>query len=120
MRTERFLGVTQLADLFLDSLGWSGCTTLEALSQDIPVVTTPGPLMRGRHSAAILTGLGLTELIAPTPEAFVALAANLGRDPLRRQALRVQIALTKHRLFGDRAAIDGLEQYLTEAAHGRF
>jgi protein O-GlcNAc transferase len=121
MRTARFLGVTRQADLFLDSLGWSGCnTTLEALSQDLPVVTTPGPLMRGRHSAAILTLLGLTELIAPTAEAYVALAASLGRDPSRRQALRGQIALTKHRLFGDRAAIAGLAQYLTEAAHGRL
>ncbi len=121
MTTERFLGVTRLADLFLDSLGWSGCnTTLEALALDLPVVTVPGALMRGRHTAAILTLLGLPELIAPDAEAYVALAVSLGRDPARRAALRQRIARDKHRLFGDRAAIDGLARYLTAAAYRRI
>ena len=117
--TPRFAATGKMADLFLDSLGWSGCnSTLEALALDLPVITMAGALMRGRHSAAILTMLGMPELIAPTPEAFAELAIGLGRYPQARQALRARIARDKHRLYRDRAAIDGLARYLEDAARG--
>jgi protein O-GlcNAc transferase len=115
--SPRFAAIGKMADLFLDSLGWSGCnSTLEALALDLPVITMAGDLMRGRHSAAILTMLGMPELIAPTPEAFAALAIRLGRDGPARQALRARIAREKHRLYRDQAAIDGLARYLEHAA----
>jgi protein O-GlcNAc transferase len=118
MTMARFAGISRIADVFLDSLGWSGCnSTLEALAWDLPVVTMAGDLMRGRHSAAILTMLGMPELIAATPEAFVALAAELGRDPVRRRALSARIARDKRRLYVDKACIDGLARYLHDAAH---
>jgi protein O-GlcNAc transferase len=119
MDMARFAGVARLADLFLDSLGWSGCnSTLEALAADRPVITMAGELMRGRHSAAIMTMLGLPELVAETPEAFVDLAIRLGRDAPARQALSARIAHDKHRLYRDRAAIDGLTRYIENAARG--
>jgi protein O-GlcNAc transferase len=121
MDMARFAGIGRLADVFLDSLGWSGCnSTLEALAGDLPVVTMAGDLMRGRHSAAILTMLGLPELIAKTPDGFVELAIRLGRDSEARQRLRARIGRDKHRLYGDHAAIDGLARYLEDAAHGRL
>jgi len=118
MSMTRFAGISRISDVFLDSLEWSGCnSTLEALAWDLPVVTMAGDLMRGRHSAAILTMLGMPELIAETPEAFIALAAELGRDPARRQALSARIARDKHRLYADQVCIDGLADYLCEAAN---
>jgi predicted O-linked N-acetylglucosamine transferase (SPINDLY family) len=120
MSMSRFAAIGRIADVFLDSLGWSGCnSTLEALAGDLPVVTMAGDLMRGRHSAAILAMLGLPELIAPDPEGFVALAVALGRDPARRKALSARIAVSKHRLYRDQDAIDGLTAYLAEAAQRR-
>jgi protein O-GlcNAc transferase len=119
MEMARFAGIARVADLFLDSLSWSGCnSTLEALAADLPVITMAGELMRGRHSAAILTMLGLPELIAETPDAFVALAIRFGRDAQGRQALRARIARDKHRLYRDQAAVDGLARYLEDAARG--
>jgi protein O-GlcNAc transferase len=113
----RFGAVGRVADIFLDSLGWAGCnTTLEALASDLPVVTMAGELMRGRHGAAILTLLGMTDMIAQTEEAFVDLAVALGRDPMKRQELRARIARDKHRLYRDQTAIDGLSRYLEDAA----
>jgi pentatricopeptide repeat protein len=115
----RFGAVGRVADLFLDSIGWSGCnTTLEALANDLPVVTMAGDLMRGWHTAAILTMLGMPDMIAATPEEFIAKAIALGRDPAMRQACRARIARDKHRLYRDQAAVDGLARYLEEAAFG--
>src|SRR5439155_5579077 len=54
-----------IADVYLDTIEWSGCnTTFEAIACGLPVVTLPGKFMRGRHSYAILTQLGVTESIA--------------------------------------------------------
>jgi predicted O-linked N-acetylglucosamine transferase (SPINDLY family) len=118
MSMTRFAGVSRIADVFLDSLEWSGCnSTLEALAWDLPVVTMAGDLMRGRHSAAILTMLGMPDLIADCPERFVELATELGRDGTRRRALATRIARDKHKLYADRACIEGLARYLQDAAH---
>jgi predicted O-linked N-acetylglucosamine transferase (SPINDLY family) len=120
MSPARFAAISRLADIFLDSLGWSGCnSTFEALAHDLPVVTMAGDLMRGRHSAAILTMLGLPELVAHDPDGFVALAVELGLDPARRAALVRRIAGGKHRLYRDQATIDGLSAYLEAAARRR-
>lgn len=121
MPVDRFAGITALADIFLDSIGWSGCnSTLEALGQGVPVVTLCGALMRGRHSAAILSLLGLPELIAESVEDYIVLAAALGRDPDRRGGLSAQILRDRHLLDHDRACIDGLARYLEDAAMGRL
>ena len=74
--------------------------------------------MRVRHTAAILTMLGQPEMIAETPEQFVALAISLGRDRQLRDALRARIARDKHRLYRDQEAVKGLERYLEQAARG--
>jgi predicted O-linked N-acetylglucosamine transferase (SPINDLY family) len=116
-----FAGVTGLADVFLDSIGWSGCnSTFEALDQGVPVVTLPGELMRGRHSAAILTMLGQTGLIAGSVAEYVKLAAALGTDRKRRAALSETIKRDRVRLYNDRACLDGLQRYLEDAAMGRL
>ncbi len=121
MSPARFTGVTAATDVFLDSIGWSGCnSTMEALGQGLPVVTMAGDLMRGRHSAAILTMLGLPELIAATTEDYVALAAALGRDPARRAGLSERIRRDGHRLYRDPTCIEGLARYLEDAAMGRL
>jgi protein O-GlcNAc transferase len=117
MSAARFAAIGRLADVFLDSLGWSGCNSmLEALAGDLPIVTMAGEFMRGRHGAAILSMLGMPELIAPGLDAYVALAAELGRSRDRRNTLRQRIARQKQRLYRDAAAGDGLAAYLQEAA----
>ncbi len=62
---SKFVAAAGLADVFLDSIGWSACNSaLESLTHDLPIVTLAGPMMRGRHSAAILQMLGVPETIA--------------------------------------------------------
>jgi predicted O-linked N-acetylglucosamine transferase (SPINDLY family) len=104
-------------DIVLDSIGWSGCnSTLESLPHDLPIVTLRGELMRGRHTAAILEMMGVTETIADTLDAYVATAARLARDPAWRKAIGAKIAANQHRLYRDRAPIAALEEFLDKAA----
>src|SRR5262249_104830 len=45
MTFDRFTAAMGQADVFLDSIGWSGCnSTLESLAHNLPIVTTPGTL----------------------------------------------------------------------------
>ncbi len=47
--------------------------------------------MRGRHSAAILRMMGVTDTIAETIDDYVAIAARLANDPAERQALSARM-----------------------------
>jgi predicted O-linked N-acetylglucosamine transferase (SPINDLY family) len=114
---DQFVAAIGLCDIVLDSIGWSGCnSTLEGLAHDVPIVTMPGPLMRGRHTVAILRMMGLTETIAETTDEYVCLAVRLALDPPWRQAVRRRMADNKHRVYRDRACISALEEFLCRVA----
>jgi protein O-GlcNAc transferase len=113
---DRFHGAMACCDVFLDSIGWSGCnSTLESLNRDLPIVTMRGDLMRGRHTAAILEMMGMTETVAERIEDYVALAVRMARDPAWRAELRRKTATNKERLWRDRECITALEEFLEQA-----
>lgn len=117
LSVERYIGAMGQCDIFLDSIGWSGCnSTMQSLTHDLPIVTLPGVLMRARHSAAILQMMGVTETIARSLDDYVSIAGSLGADPAKRQAIRGEIAAGKHRVYRDRACIAALEDFLECAA----
>ena len=114
MDTSRFAGASAQCDAMLDSIEWSGGnTTLEALAQDLPVVTFQGALMRGRVSAGMLRMMGMPETIAESLDGYVALAVRIARDRVFRAALKARIAKDKHRLYRDRASIAALEDFIS-------
>jgi predicted O-linked N-acetylglucosamine transferase (SPINDLY family) len=57
-----------------------GVTTLEGLTMGVPSVTLLGESIGGRASASMLSALGLADLIAETPEAYVRTASRLAGD----------------------------------------
>jgi protein O-GlcNAc transferase len=117
---HEFVAASGQCDIFLDSINWSGCnSTLESLVHDLPIVTMTGPLMRGRHSIAILRMMGVTETIAETIDDYVAIATRLARDVPWRTAVKAKISAAKHRIYFDRACIAGLEQFLDDAVRSR-
>ena len=119
LQPERFLAATGLADVFLDSIGWSSCnTTLETLVYDLPIVTLRGDLMRGRHSAAILDMMGMTATVCESIEEYVALAVGLARDLARRADVKRMLAAGKRTIYRDRTCIVALEQFLDRVARG--
>jgi predicted O-linked N-acetylglucosamine transferase (SPINDLY family) len=111
LNQAEFASVTATADVFLDSIGWSGCnSSLEAIAQNLPIITLPGELMRGRHSAAILTRMGLSELIALDKQNYIELAIRLATDVSYRQSLRQFIAEHQHLLYHDLSPVKKLEE----------
>jgi protein O-GlcNAc transferase len=111
-----YKALNETADVFLDSIGWSGCnSTLEALSCHLPVVTMPGRLMRGRHTHSILAMMGLEELEAHSLEEYVALASRLGGDSELRKSFSLKISQLKHLAYTDTECIRGLEQFLKDS-----
>jgi predicted O-linked N-acetylglucosamine transferase (SPINDLY family) len=75
-------------DIALDPMPYGGSvTTAEALWMGVPVVTLLGDLWVSRISAEMLKTLGITELIAETPEQYVEIAVALAKDKDRRKIL---------------------------------
>ena len=108
-----FAGTTAIADIFLDNIGWSGCnTTMESTAYNLPLVTLPGELMRGRHTAAILQMMELEETIAHNKAEYIQIAVRLGRDLSYRQQISQQIALNKHKCYKDLEPVRALEDFL--------
>jgi predicted O-linked N-acetylglucosamine transferase (SPINDLY family) len=117
LSTPSFIAAMGQCDVFLDSIGWSGCnSTLESLNHDLPIVTMEGTLMRGRHTAAILKMMGVTETITETMENYISTAIRLARDVPWRAAVKSRIAANKHRLYRDRACVAALEEFLDRVA----
>jgi protein O-GlcNAc transferase len=113
---SKFVAAMGLADMFLDSIDWSGCnSTLESLPHNLPVITIAGALMRGRHGAAILRMMGVTDTICSNVEDYIATAVRLAKNSVERVALSRRIAENKGKIYRDRACITALENLLEQA-----
>jgi predicted O-linked N-acetylglucosamine transferase (SPINDLY family) len=116
---DKFIAATGLCDVYLDSIGWSGCnTSLEALAYDTPIVTLPLDLMRSRHSSAFLEMMGVRETIADSVDDFISNAVRLAKDKMFRLDIRGKIHAKKHKIFKDRNAVTGLEKFLAKSTAG--
>jgi protein O-GlcNAc transferase len=119
LSTDVFVAAIGQCDVVLDAPTWSGGnTTLEGLAHDVPIVTWPGPLMRGRVTMAVLQRMGITETIAETLDDYVAIAARLARDVPWRLSLKQRMGENRERVYRDREYISALEDFLWRAAHG--
>jgi predicted O-linked N-acetylglucosamine transferase (SPINDLY family) len=116
MPCAEFEALVRDADVFLDTLGWSGCnTTLQALAHGVPVVTMPGAFMRGRHSTAILTAAGATDTIASDADDYIATAVRLGADSKWRRQVSEKMRQGACHVFSDTSSVRTLETFLADA-----
>jgi predicted O-linked N-acetylglucosamine transferase (SPINDLY family) len=111
-----FRALLKRADLYLDTIGFSGFNTaVQALECGLPIVAREGRFLRGRLASGMLRHLGLDELVAPSDEAYVELAATLAADRERRQELRRRIEAGRERLYRDREPLDALQRFIETA-----
>jgi protein O-GlcNAc transferase len=119
LSTDRYVAAIRNCDIFLDSIGWSGCnSTLESLVHNLPVVTLRGAFMRGRHSSAILNRIGVGETIADSIDAYVSIAIRLATNSQDRSRISLEIDRNKHLLYRDRDCITRLEDFIENAVRG--
>lgn len=87
---EEHLRLYDRIDIALDSHPYNGTTTTcEALWMGVPVITMRGDRHAARVGASIMSHAGLPELIAETPDEYVAKALDLAGDRSRLQTYHV-------------------------------
>jgi protein O-GlcNAc transferase len=110
-----FFGLLRQADVYLDTIGFSGFNTvMQAMECHLPCVTYEGKFMRGRLGSGILKRLELSDCIASTTEAYVDLAVRLAQNPHYRAAIRAKIRCAEPRLYADTSAVEALVRHLIE------
>ena len=110
---QNFHGLMQRADLLLDTPGFSGFNTaMQAIGNGIPVVAYEAQFMRGRLASGVMRALGLPELVATTPDEYIAVAARLAADTGYRHDLRARITRTAGTLYDNVAAVRALEMQI--------
>ena len=88
----RHLGRQGQADLFLDTWPYNAhATAIDALRAGLPLVTLKGQSFVSRVAAGFLVNLGLTELIAGTPEEYESIALSLAGNPSRLKYVRERL-----------------------------
>jgi predicted O-linked N-acetylglucosamine transferase (SPINDLY family) len=82
-----------LADLALDTFPYNSHSTgVDTLWAGVPMVTCLGDIFPARVGASLLHAAGLAELVAPSPEAYLATALRLYRDPALLGDVRRRLA----------------------------
>ncbi|MBE9031457.1 tetratricopeptide repeat protein [filamentous cyanobacterium LEGE 11480] len=111
-----YMQLNLLSDVFLDSHRWSGgMTTMKAIVCDLPIVTCPSGLMRGRHSYGILRMMEIEATIAQTLDEYVEIAVRLGHDHNWRNEVIDQMRPQQAKLFNDMSCVDALQDFFQAA-----
>jgi protein O-GlcNAc transferase len=113
-----FTGICAIADVYLDSIGWSGCnTTFDAIAFDLPIVTLSGEMMRSRHTTAILRMMGMEEMIALGKDEYVDIVTRLAVHPDERHRIATLMRENKWKLYEDLTPVRALEDFLWSTVH---
>lgn len=116
MEHDEYLALLEMSDVLLDTFHYGGDTTAyDAVAVGAVLVTLPGEFHRTRWCAAINRRLGLSQLIASTPEEYVAKAVEVANNADLRQALRQQILGAGAEVFEDMSVIDEHNAYFSQA-----
>jgi predicted O-linked N-acetylglucosamine transferase (SPINDLY family) len=111
----RFAAINAACDLMLDTLHWSGGNTaLDALANDLPIVSLPGEFMRGRQTLGMYHTIDFTDLIAQDRKDYLSLVNRYLTDTNFAAHCKQQIQQNKHKLFNDLKPIRALEQHLID------
>ncbi|MBK8726919.1 MAG: tetratricopeptide repeat protein [Holophagaceae bacterium] len=113
---DDFNGLLTLADAVLDTPHFNGMnTSLQAFAMGAPVVTLPQAFQRGRHTRGMYARMGWMDLVATSPEDYVALVLRLARDRGFRAAAVGEIEARRGVLFEDMSVVRQFEDFYETA-----
>jgi predicted O-linked N-acetylglucosamine transferase (SPINDLY family) len=119
LEAPEFYGLMQRADVYLDTIGFSGFNTaMQAVQCSLPIVTREGRFMRGRLASGILKQLGVQELVAANEEDYIELTVKLVQDKAFSQSVSQRIGQASPRLLNDLQPIRAMEDFLMEVCRG--
>ncbi len=108
-----FLGFLQQADVYLDTIGFSGFNTMmQAVQAHLPSVAQAGRFLRGRLGSGVLTRLGLTELVARDTREYIDIAVKLAQDLEYNARMRRSLSAVENSAYEDASAVDALSNIL--------
>jgi predicted O-linked N-acetylglucosamine transferase (SPINDLY family) len=111
-----FYGLMSRADIYLDTIGFSGFNTaFQAIECGLPIVTREGKFMRGRLASGILKKIGLQELITQDDDDFVNLTVKVITDQKYNRFISNKIMESRDSLYFDLKPIRMLEQFLEDS-----
>ncbi len=114
----QFYGLMKVANVFLDTLGFSGFNTaIQAIECGLPIVTRRGQFMRGRLASGLLEQMGLHSLVSNTHEDYVQQAVKLITDSGYKLDISNQMTFHRQNLYGDLKTIKALEDFLVKACN---
>ncbi|HMA48308.1 MAG TPA: glycosyl transferase family 1, partial [Magnetospirillaceae bacterium] len=88
-----YLARLRLADLYLDTHPYNaGTVASDALRVGLPLLTLNGTSFVSRMAGCLLTAVGMEDLIAPTPEAYIETAVALATDRAHYQSVRTRLS----------------------------
>ena len=114
---DRFMALMANFDVLLDPIYFgSGNTLYESIVYGTPIVTWPGPFMRGRIVAGAYRQIGLDDApVVLRLEDYAPLALALGSNAGRRRILREAIGRLGRSLFEDHQSVSDFEAFLEAA-----
>jgi len=111
-----FFSLARLADAFLDPIIFGGGRTcLELWAYGVPIVTWPGPYLRGRIAYGGYRQMGYTDLVARDSEHYVELCLELANDKAKRARVGREVADAAGTLYEDKAAVREIEDFFLAA-----
>jgi len=113
LKPEEFHGLMRLADVYLDTIGFSGFNTaIQAVDCGLPIVTKEDRFMRGRLAAGILKRMGMHDLVAKSNEQYIDLVIDLINNLEFRDKVVESMTSNRHILYQDMEPIRAIENFL--------
>ncbi|QTA90106.1 tetratricopeptide repeat protein [Desulfonema magnum] len=116
MSHKNFLSLLMLSDVLIDPPYFGGGnTSYESFACGVPVVTWPGPFMRGRVTLALCKQMGVTDCVANDAPSYINIALRLANDKTWRDEVRSKIRANADVLFEDIEMVHELEDFFEKA-----
>ena len=116
MPTKDFLSLLMIADALLEPPYFGGGnTSYESFACGVPIVTWPGPFMRGRVTLGCYQQMGVLDCVASDAQSYVDIAFRLANDRAWKNQIRNKIRANDDAIFENMEAIRELERFFEES-----